>query len=65
VTYTWRGLELPYQGGCDLGFSQLSLALLTVVVRHGDNGQDKVDEIERAEENDADEEEDVQYPIRV
>ena len=38
--------------------------LLTVVVRHGDDGQNEVDEVERAEKDDEDEKEHVIQSIR-
>ena len=60
VYVTWSN----YQRRRDLGFSEFSLSSLTVVVRHGDNGEDEVDEVERAEEDDADKERHVPQSVR-
>ena len=42
-----------------LGFLFLHFLFLAVVVRHGNNGQDEIDQIERTHEDDDDEENDV------
>jgi hypothetical protein len=39
------------------------ILLLAVVVRHGDNGEDEVDKVERAHENNDHKEEDVQATV--
>ena len=48
-----RGIILP--GGLLLGLA------LQLVVGHGDNGEDEVDEVEGAQENVEDEEDDVEW----
>jgi len=47
-----------------LGLCFFLRLLLTVVVRHGDDGQDEVDQIERAEKDDEHEKEHVIQPVR-
>jgi len=59
-----RVINEAHQGGGDLGFSQFSLAFLTVVVRHCDDRKDEVDQVEWTEKDDADEERHVPQTVR-
>lgn len=46
------------------GFLLLLLQLLAIVIRHGDNGENEIDEVEGSHEDDDDEEDHVVSTVR-
>jgi len=45
-TLLFEGRYISYESGGELGLRERPLSLLTVVVGHGDDGEDEVDEVE-------------------